>query len=644
MRYPSALVLLLAAALAPAQAAQAAPAPRKPHNLILFVADGLRGGIVSPTTAPAMAALAKRGVAFPNSHSLFPTFTTANASALSTGHYLGDTGDFSNTIYTGFPVAAAKGSVTPFIENDPILAELNQHFAGNYLDEETILEAARKAGYGTAAIGKLGPARIQDHRDPSALVIDDATGSPAGVPLPDAVAQAIAAAGLPTIAPGRGANGKSGDNKTPGTRVANVDQQAWFAGVATKAVIPMLASRGKPFIMIYWSRDPDGPQHIQGDSLGHLTPGINGPTSLSGIGNADDNLAQLEAALKAQGLFETTDIIVTADHGFSVISHESHTSPAARGSYPDVTTGELPTGFVALDLAAALKLSAFDPDAANAPLAPAAHPSRGNALLGASSDAPQVVVAGNGGSDLIYLPGHDRALARRIVTALLAQDYTGALFVDDVLGPIPGTLPMSAINFVGHARTPRPAIVVGFRTFTTPGCAVPTNCQAEIADTPLQTGQGMHGSLGRGDTFNFMAAAGPDFRKGWRDPAPTSNADLGRTMAQLLGLRIVPNGHLLGRVLAEAMPGGHVPRATKRTLSARATPDGLATVLHAQTVGTTNYYDSATLRHQPRPNGYRQAFAQWPRTPDNGVGGVSKPAAHNQQTGRQTRVQPHDGR
>src|ERR1700674_5215194 len=118
----------------------------RPHNVILFVPDGLRGGIVSPETAPAMAEVRDRGVNFKNSHSLFPTFTTANASAMATGHYLGDTGDFSNTIYTGFPLASAGGSVTPFLETDQVLDEIDDHFAGNYLDEEAVLKAAREAG------------------------------------------------------------------------------------------------------------------------------------------------------------------------------------------------------------------------------------------------------------------------------------------------------------------------------------------------------------------------------------------------------------------------------------------------------------------------------------------------------------------
>ena len=68
-------------------------------------------------------------------------------------------------------------------------------------------------------------------------------------------------------------------------------QQAYFADVATKVVLPMFKARGKPFVLVFWSRDPDGSQHNNGDSLNTVTPGINGPTSMAGIKNADDNLA-----------------------------------------------------------------------------------------------------------------------------------------------------------------------------------------------------------------------------------------------------------------------------------------------------------------------------------------------------------------
>src|SRR5579862_5367166 len=105
--------LLGLAALAFTYAANAAAADR-PHNVILFVPDGLRAKMVTAQTAPTMAAIRDQGVNFQNSHSIFPTFTMANASALATGHWLGDTGIFSNTIFTGYPVAPGGAGVTPF--------------------------------------------------------------------------------------------------------------------------------------------------------------------------------------------------------------------------------------------------------------------------------------------------------------------------------------------------------------------------------------------------------------------------------------------------------------------------------------------------------------------------------------------------
>src|SRR4249920_626061 len=97
---------------------------------------------------------------------------------------------------------------------------------------------------------------------------------------------------------------------TPGTTVANVVQQAYFADVAAKVVLPMFKARNKPFVLVFWSRDPDGTQHNQGDSLNALTPGINGPTSLASIKNADDNLQKLRQALVELGLADSTDIII----------------------------------------------------------------------------------------------------------------------------------------------------------------------------------------------------------------------------------------------------------------------------------------------------------------------------------------------
>jgi arylsulfatase A-like enzyme len=573
----------------------AAAQDKPPHNVILFVPDGLRALSVTAQSAPTMAAIRDQGVHFKNPHSMFPTFTTANAASFATGHYPGDTGDFSNTIYVGYPVKAANGSMTPFLEANPVLGDVDQHFGGNYLDEDTVLLAARHQGYSAAAIGKVGPTLIFDHTERTGeetIVVDDQTGSPAGIPLSQAVKDKLATAGLPLAAPSRGDNGKAGDLKTPGTTAANTVQQRYFADVATKVVLPMLKARNKPFVLVFWSRDPDGTQHNQGDSLNVVTPGINGPTSAAAIRNADDNLKQLQDALRELGLAEDTNIVIAADHGFSTISKQSATSPAAKADYPDVPKGFLPSGFLAIDIAEGLGLPLFDPDNNNTRRADERATPRGNGLIGAAPVKPDVVVAANGGSDLVYVPSKDPALVQRVVDLLLVQDYVSGLFVDDDLGNFAGTLPLSAINLKGPARTPRPAIAVNFRSFST-GCSEPLLCTAEVADAGLQQGQGMHGSFSRADTMNFMAAIGPDFKRGFVDEAPVSNADMGQTMARLLGLKIPFKGGLMGRVVEEALPNGAMPAVTATALQSSASAAGLKTVVEYQQVGTTRYFDAA---------------------------------------------------
>jgi hypothetical protein len=578
--------------------ADAASAQNTPHNLILFVPDGLRGRIVTPQTAPAMAEVRDKGVNFKNSHSLFPTFTTANASAMATGHHLGDTGDFSNTIYTGYPVTAADGTVTPFLETDPVLRDVDEHFGGDYLNEETILKMARAKGYSTAAIGKVGPTLIFDHTDRigtdglHSVVIDDATGSKNGMPLSEEIKAALTKVDLPLAAPSRGDNGKAGDSKTAGTVVPNTAQQAYFADVAAKVVLPIFKTRNKPFVLVFWSRDPDGSQHNNGDSLNAVAPGINGPTSLAGIKNADNNLAQLRKALDELGLAASTNIIISSDHGFSTISKESKTSPSVKNTYPDTPAGFLPMGFLAIDLAKALDLPLFDPNNNNARVADNAYPKAGNGLLGNDPVKPDLVVATNGGSDLIYLPARDKKLAARTIKALLEQDYVSGLFVDDKLGRFPGTLEMSQLGLKGKAVTPNPSIVVNFRSYTT-GCDEPTNCSVEVADTVLRQGQGMHGSFGRGDTMNFMAAIGPDFKTGYVDPLPVSNADVGMTIVQLMNLRSAGSGGLRGRVMSEALPNGIIPKVADGTLVSKPASNGLKTVAKYQRVLSQRYFDVA---------------------------------------------------
>jgi arylsulfatase A-like enzyme len=629
---------------------QAEPAGKHPRNVVIFVFDGLRAGSVNAEDTPTMFWIRTHGVSFANSHSLFPTFTTANASAIATGHYLGDTGDFSNQIYIGHPVfwdgnfGRPPGSYAPYVENDRVLGDLDAQFNGNYLNEETLLAAARRHGYNTAAVGKMGPAAIQDVSQlnpvnggfaaPQTIIIDDGTGAPDGVPLAREVASALANAGLPLAAPARAQ--PTGNNTTPGTTDTNHVQQDYFADATSKVVLPMFVKSGKPFALLYWSRDPDGTQHFQGDSLNKLIPGINGPTSKAALKNADNNLKQILDYIDSDPqMAANTDVFLTADHGFATISkHDIDAEGHATKSYStkwiykdaqgrqEVNTGFLPAGFLAIDLAHELSLPLFDPDSqidgpdgkkVFEPVDPSVaqqfanvrqHPVGGNGLLGGTgriayeTDA-KIVLAANGGSDLLYLPGHDAALMKRIVDFLARQDYVGGIVVNDEYKDIPGALPSSSIRLVGSSLTPSPTIAVTFKVFSTdPNQPVMTGVQ--ITDYGLQHGQGMHGSFGRANTFQFMAAIGPDFKKQFVDDAPVSNADIAPTLVHVLGFDIAAKGALVGRIIQEALPGGPPSISfERRTAVSQSAASGNATILMYQQLAKQVYFDEACFKIAP---------------------------------------------
>jgi arylsulfatase A-like enzyme len=622
--------------------------PRR--NVVIFVADGLRHGSVSEQETPALWTIRTRGVHFENSHSVYPTSTTPNASVIATGHGLGDTGNYNNAIWTGAAVfdsgsfGLLPASAVPFIEDDRVLADLDAQFAGNYLGHDTLLAVARRAGYRTATIGKTGPTAIQDiaaiapehHGFPRAfpgILIDDATGT-SGMPWPSNLNPGSVVPAAPTRSNGYGPtspfnNGFTGDRSTPGTRMPNLVQQEWFDAVATDVVLPSLTSdSAMPFVFVYWSRDPDGTQHNQGDSLGALVPGINGETARRGVRNADRSLQRLMAWLDAHPAVKAnTDVIVTSDHGFATISRSAidrlgrrTASQSARHDYLtdtsgiDTVKGTLPYGFLAIDLARDLQMNLFDADQRPAgsrlfrqvrigspgnATGPDTweHPLFGNGLLAttgslADSHDASLIVAANGGSDLIYVPGGDAELVKRVAGLVLGYDYVGGVFVDDKYGAVDGALPLSAINLVGSSKMPRPAIVVAFTVFYLD----PDNLLSaiQVSDGALQEGQGIHGGFGRDSTYNNMAALGPDFKAGFVDRAPAGNGDIAPTVAHLIGADL-PKSGLSGRVLFEALTSG--ANSTTPTLRyLRSTPaKGRQTILVYQEHDGVRYLDKACV-------------------------------------------------
>jgi hypothetical protein len=671
------------------QGCDATNLPQHPHNVILFITDGLRHDVVTDETAPTILRLRREGVDFTNSHSLFPTVTTANASAFATGYQLGDTGDFANALYTKDAVPiddAGTLSWTPFLEDNVVLASLNWLHEGNYLGKKTLMELAREHCYNTAAIGKVGPTAIQDvseirleNRDATrtpkqsidaipSLVIDDSTGKYGGVPVPAAFVDLMNKAGLSLVAPNR-ANGQAEDKPqnngyNQGTLAANVTQQLYFANLTTQVILPVFArafrERNLPFLLVFWSRDPDGTQHNQGDSLYQLHPGINGITSHAAIRNADNNLAQIIEYLKTNGLFESTDIVVVADHGFSTISKGSRCPKrdASSQEYPDLPAECLAPGFLAIDLAKGLSLPLYDPDTAESPaqykrVLDHHYPKKGNGLIGGLGQRPtkttdrtdaEVIVTASGGSSLIYLPAfseNEKDAKRLAASRSRAQDickillenkkgYVDGVFVNDLLGEIPGTLSFSQIGLMGTAKLPRPAIIVNFRNFALDPQTPETShlSGVEISDTDLRQGQGNHGGLNRADTYNNMVARGPDFRHAFVDDKPVSNADIAATLACRLHWATKEvdyckdePGSLRGRVLEEALDGAsdRPPYVLDQKPAVSKEGQGRKTIFLYQLYLGHRYYDAACLRRKDasqlsfgRCTGIRGRQCRWP--------------------------------
>jgi arylsulfatase A-like enzyme len=564
--------------------------PSSTHNVIIFVADGLRYDSVTEKNAPTLSRIRRDGVDFANSHAVYPTLTTANASAIATGHHLGDTGDYANTLFVGYPVAARLGASIVFLEDDAVLRDVKQHFAGGYLGPTTLLQTARNAHIQTAVIGKLGPAAIQDLEafDGKSILIDDVANKPTGFDGLPSGAAAIPAELASQIADITGAG------QPPPPSTPNTSQQTYLSAAAAKVVLPSFKRSGGPFALLFWSRDPDATQHQQQDQPGSLTPGINGPTSGAAIANADASLKAILDAVDALGLNETTDIFVTADHGFSTIAKSA---PSESGEIPPP---HLPQGFLATSVAQWLQASLFDPDAGNAPLENMEHPSRGNGLIGKDPADPIAAVAANGGSDLLWFQGPDaRRNAKLVFDQLIQQNYVSGIFIDDRLmktsdpNEFAGALPLSEIGLVGDATVPRPSIVVSFRSFAVPGCKLSALlCTAEIADTNLTVGQGMHGSFSRSDTRNFMAAIGPDFKAHFIDSTPVANVDIAPTLAKILKLSLPATGTWRGRVIAEALRGAKSPSVSHKVVRSLPGPGGVQTVLDEQIVGHTVYLDA----------------------------------------------------
>ena len=94
-------------------------------------------------------------------------------------------------------------------------------------------------------------------------------------------------------------------------------------------------------------------------------------------------------------------------------------------------------------------------------------------------------------------------------------------------------------------------------------------------------------------TDNRSPSFGPDFKAGFADPAPVSNADIAPTIARILGLSITPHGALEGRPIVESLRGQPDALSFAARVLESTPANGKLTVLQFQEAGGERYFDRA---------------------------------------------------
>ena len=410
-----------------------------------------------------------------------------NGTAIVTGVYPGENGIIANHVY--------RQEIDPRhaidVEIPSVVSKGDDLSGGKYISVPTIAEFIQRAGGRTVIAAAKTVGLLLGRHVPRG----SSKPSEFASPLAEGERMKVRGSGSVTLFAGKSL---PGDALGPITDVlgpfpsGHVQQDAW----TTKAVTDSLLKDGVPTLLILWLGEPDLTQH-------ESAPGA--PAALTAIKSADENLAAVLSALDRQKARETTDLFVVSDHGFSTIRRS-------------------------IDLRKILNDAGF-----SAKTQFTDEPKTGDIML-----------AGNGGSVLFYVIGHDETLTRRLIEFLQQSDFAGVIFTRK---PLQGTFALEQVMIQNdHA----PDVVMAFRwndsknQFGVPGMI--------DADWQRAAGKGTHATLSRFDMHNTLIAAGPDFRRGEADNLPTGNIDVTPTILQILGIK--PPVQMDGRILSEAMVNG----------------------------------------------------------------------------------------
>jgi arylsulfatase A-like enzyme len=257
---------------------------------IVMVLDGLRPDSITADETPNLWRLRQEGVNFANGHSVFPTVTRTNATAIGTGTYPDRNGMFGNQLY----VREVNPSHAFGNDDHKNLLRLDAATGGGMVLVPSLAEILAQRGKTLAVVssGTTGAALLANPRAPKGVgVLVNAFWEPGRrVAFPDAANEAILTRFPP--APEKG---------------GNIDpysaQVSWTQLVLRDYVLPEL----RPDVVVDWLTEPDHLQHAVG---------AGSPQARAAIRNDDREVGLLLERLRGLGLAEKTNVIVVSDHGF----------------------------------------------------------------------------------------------------------------------------------------------------------------------------------------------------------------------------------------------------------------------------------------------------------------------------------------
>ncbi|MCA2988825.1 MAG: alkaline phosphatase family protein [Gemmatimonas sp.] len=293
----AALLLALIGGAAVAPAHEPASQPTRRLKVLLVVFDGLRPDHVTPALTPRLHDVATAGVRSTRHHSLFPTVTRVNASALATGAGPAGHGILDNSIYLP-DVDSMRALDTG---NGKVMMHADSVLGGRLLTAPALASRLRAAGMRlmVASAGSSG----------SAYLFAGGAGVPTVNPelvLPAALGPAVTRLVGPVP-----------DDASP-----NLGRNAWAVDALLRVGIDSLDVD----VGYLWLSDPDHTAH--GTGLGSIMAD-------SSIRAADREFGRLLDGLTTRGLAGRVNIMVVSDHGFSTHAGDAGALRARLGEFGD---------------------------------------------------------------------------------------------------------------------------------------------------------------------------------------------------------------------------------------------------------------------------------------------------------------------